>query len=90
MGLTPSDLIEIRNIVKEEVEPVRGDIKALTNDIEEIYDRLAILERSITRIERKIIPNRDFEKLNLEQKLLKLNAELISAAKQAGISLPRP
>lgn len=34
MSLSASDLLEIRNIVKEEVEPVRGDIKALTNDIE--------------------------------------------------------
>lgn len=89
MALASSDLTEIRNIVREEIEPVRGDSKALTNDIEEIYARLAALERSVTRIEQKIIPIKDFEKLNLEQKLLRLNSELLSAAKQAGITLPR-
>ena len=29
------------------------------------------------------------QKLSLEQKLLELNAELLAAAKQAGITLPR-
>lgn len=33
---------------------------------------------------------KDFKKLELEKKLLTLNAELISAARQAGITLPRP
>jgi hypothetical protein len=30
-----------------------------------------------------------FQKMNIEQKLFKLNTELLAAAKQVGISLPR-
>lgn len=89
MALSSSDLIDIRNVVREELETVRGDIKALTNDIEEIYDRLSALERSLSRIERKMIPNKEFEKLTIEQKLLRLNSDLMIAAKHAGIVLPR-
>ncbi|MHB1864555.1 MAG: hypothetical protein ACYCPS_00085 [Candidatus Saccharimonadales bacterium] len=37
----------------------------------------------------KILPDKEFNKLSLEQKILKLNSELLVAAKQAGVSLPR-
>lgn len=35
------------------------------------------------------LPDKQFKKLTLEQKLLKLNTELLATAKEAGISLPR-
>ena len=90
MSLTTNDLDEIRNIVEsaihkltvEEIRPIQNEIKGLRSDIKEIYDRLDELEG-------KIMPDKNFNKLSLEQKILKLNSELIVAAKQAGVSLPR-
>ncbi|HSW98392.1 MAG TPA: hypothetical protein VLF71_00995 [Candidatus Saccharimonadales bacterium] len=94
MNLTNDDLQAIRDIikdevssivrstVKEELRPISGELEALRNDIKEIYDMLSGLES-------KIAPDAQFTKLSLEQKLLKLNSELLAAAKQAGISLPR-
>lgn len=37
MSLTHDDLQAIRNIVEVTVNPLRGDIEALNNDIKEIY-----------------------------------------------------
>lgn len=45
MSLTQEDLLQIRTLVREEVtsvvsrelEPLRGEIQALRNDIKEIY-----------------------------------------------------
>ena len=81
MSLTASDLQEIRNIVEQVVQPLQNEIKALRNDIKEIYDIIADLHRNSS--------DNEFGKLSLEQKILELNAKLVSAAKQAGISLPR-
>lgn len=47
------------------------------------------LEGGIASVNSKIIPHKEFEKLSLEQKILKLNSELIIAAEQAGVTLPR-
>lgn len=82
MSLTYDDLQAIRNIVEETVNPLRGDIEALNNDIKEIY-------AMISELQSKMIPDKQFQKLSLEEKLLKLNSELLAAAKQAGITLPR-
>lgn len=90
MSLTQSDLREIRTIVQSVVqstvepliEPLANEIKALRNDIKEIYDMIAELQKSA-------ITDEEFKKRTLEEKLLTLNAELLAAAKQAGISLPR-
>ena len=87
MSLTATDLEEIRNIVKSslsiELKPIKDELDMLRNDIKEIYFMIADLQRSS-------ITDKDFKKLSLEKKLLTLNAELISAARQAGITLPRP
>jgi hypothetical protein len=94
MNLTNDDLQAIRGIIKDEVSsivrstikeelrPISGELEALRNDIKEIYDMLSELES-------KVAPDTRFTKLSLEQKLLRLNSELLAAAKQAGISLPR-
>jgi len=37
----------------------------------------------------KISPDKQFQKLSIEEKLLRINSELMAAAKQAGITLPR-
>ena len=90
MSLTTNDLNEIRDIIEsaltrqssEIIKPIQNELQALRSDIREIYDMLSELES-------KVAPNEQFSKLTLEQKLLKLNSELLAAAKQAGISLPR-
>ncbi len=82
MSLTSSDLQEIRNIIKEEIQPVQGELHALRNDIKEIYDMIA-------QIQSEPIITKEFDKLSIEKKILTLNSKLVSAAKQAGITLPR-
>ena len=90
MSLTANDLDEIRNIVESAltrqtdvaIRPIQGEIEALRNDIAEIYDMIADLRRST-------ITDPKFKKLTIEKKLLALNAELLEAARQAGITLPR-
>ena len=81
MSLTNIDLADIRSILKEELRPLQGKLEALSNDIKEIYSMISDLRN-------KTLPNKQFQKLSIEQKLLKLNTELLSAAKQAEIQLP--
>ena len=54
-------------------------VQALEADIKEIYFILA----------RRNSEDEKFDKLSLEKKLLKLNANLLATAKEAGIKLPR-
>ena len=94
MSLTNDDFQAIREIIKDEVStivrstvkkelrPISGELEALRNDIKEIYDTISVLRN-------KSLPDKQFQKLSLEEKLLKLNSELLVAAKQAGITLPR-
>ncbi|MCA9344249.1 hypothetical protein KC946_00270 [Candidatus Saccharibacteria bacterium] len=82
MSLTTDDLQDIRTIIKDEINPLRGDIEALSNDIKEIYEMISELQSST-------ITDKSFKKKSLEDKLLTVNAELLAMAKQAGITLPR-
>lgn len=94
MSLTNDDLQAIRAIVnhemnvavrgtlKEGLQPIQGELEALRNDIKDIYDMLA-------KVQKNLLPKNQFQNLTLEQKLLRLNTELLAAAKQAGVSLPR-
>jgi NurA-like 5'-3' nuclease len=82
MSLTATDLQDIRSIVYDVISPLENEIKALRSDIEEIYNMIAELRGTS-------LTDKDFKKLSLEQKLLTLNTELLIAAKEAGINLPR-
>ena len=82
MSLTTDDLQDIRTIIKDEINPLRGDIEALSNDIKEIYEMISELQSST-------ITDKSFKKKSLEDKLLTVNAELLAMARQAGITLPR-
>jgi len=89
MSLTTNDLDEIRNIIVsslaeqslEVIKPIQGEIKALGNDIKEIYEM-------ITEIQKNSKNRQSFQKLSLEEKLLNLHTDLVEAAKQAGVTLP--
>jgi cell shape-determining protein MreC len=81
MSLTYDDLQAIRKIIEETVDPIKGELKALGNDIKEIYDMIANLQKTPSS-------ESSFRKLNLEKKILKLHSELVEAAKQAGVTLP--
>lgn len=90
MSLSTADLNEIRNIIESAltkqtetaIKPIQGEIEALRNDISEIYDMIATLQRSA-------VTDPKFKKLSIEMKLLALNAELLEAARQVGLTLPR-
>jgi len=81
MSLSYDDLQAIRTIVEETVNPLRGDIEALSNDVKDIYEMISDLQKAIG-------VNGSFEKLSIEKKILRLHAELVEAAKQAGVVLP--
>lgn len=93
MILTSDDLQSIREIIKnevgsivrgsvrEELVPVLNELEALRNDINEIYDMIADLQKSSKS-------DKSFKKLSLEEKILKMHSELVEAANQAGVKLP--
>jgi len=80
MSLSYDDLQAIRKIVEETVNPIKGELEALGNDVKEIYDMLASIQKSPGAT--------NLQKLNLEEKILKLHSDLVEAANQAGITLP--
>jgi ABC-type phosphate transport system auxiliary subunit len=85
MSLSGTDLLEIRSIFKEELreelQPIKGELEALSNDIKEIYEMISDLQKNAAG-------DKSFEKLSLEKKILQLHKQLTNAAKQAGINLP--
>lgn len=81
MSLSYDDLQAIRKIVEETINPLRGDIEALSNDIKDIYEMIAELQK-------KSEGNEGFQKLSIEKKILRLHTELVEAARQAGVTLP--
>lgn len=96
MSLTAQDLMQIRAIFREENKPLQDEIQAMHNDIKEIYDRLGKIENRLNKIESRldrleiaVMPDKDFAKLSTEAKLLRLNSELLAAAKEVGLDLPR-
>lgn len=89
MSLTTNDLDEIRNIIEsslakqsqEVIKPIQGELEALGNDIKEIYEMIADIQKNSKS-------RQSFQKLSLEEKLLNLHTDLVEAAKQAGVTLP--
>lgn len=68
--------------VKSSLHTLEGKVEALEADIKEIYLMQA-------RLEKMTSGDKQFAKLNLEKKLLKLNTDLLATAREAGITLPR-
>jgi Skp family chaperone for outer membrane proteins len=89
MSLTTNDLDQIRSVVEsalakqteESIKPIQGEMEAIRNDIAEIYDMITDLQKGSPS-------DKTFQKLSIEKKLLRLHAELVEAAKQAGVTLP--
>ena len=81
MSLSSDDLQAIRTVVEETVTPLRGDIKALSNDVKDIYEMISDLQKAIGVHE-------SFEKLSIEKKILRLHTELVEVARQTRVSLP--
>lgn len=97
MSLTAEDITQIRRVISETVrdevssqlisvhdklDRLEGKLEALENDVKEIY-------KMLTDIQKQTSADKTFMKLSVEAKLFRLNAELLAAAKQAGITLPR-
>jgi hypothetical protein len=81
MALSYEDLQAIRTIVEETIDPIKGDLVALGNDIKEIYSMIADLKKNSSS-------KQSFQKLSLETKILNLHSDLVEAARQAGVKLP--
>lgn len=90
MSLTSEDLQQIRTVLRDEIEiildrklePIVGKLEAIENDVKEIYDMIA-------RLQSRVIVDKNFQKLPLEEQLLTINEALLAAARKAGINLPR-
>ncbi|MDZ7786298.1 MAG: hypothetical protein U5L95_04220 [Candidatus Saccharibacteria bacterium] len=82
MSLTQDDFQQIEAIFERKLSTVSNELKALRNDIKEVYDMISELQSST-------ITDKEFKRRSLEEKLLTLNAELLATAKQAGVTLPR-
>ncbi len=82
MSLTQDDLQQIEAIFDRKLNPVFPELTAPREDIKEIYGM-------ITKLQSGEISDTVFRKKSLEEKLLTLNIELLAAAKQAGVILPR-
>lgn len=81
MSLSNEDLQAIRQIVQEVITPLEGKLEALENDVKEIYAMLSDLRNKPKSSDISAASN-------LEEKLLLLHADVLAAAKQAGIVLP--
>jgi hypothetical protein len=89
MSLTTDDLNDIKNIIEsalttqsnEVIKPIQGELEALGNDIKEIYEMIADIQKNSKG-------KQSFQKLSLEEKLLNLHTDIVEAAKQAGVTLP--
>lgn len=77
---------ETGSIVSTRIDPrfdmLEGRIKALDNDIKDIYKMISTLQK-LTR------QAAHFEKYDLEQKVLKTYKNILAIAKEAGIILPK-
>jgi uncharacterized Fe-S cluster-containing radical SAM superfamily enzyme len=79
MSLTYDDLQAIRKIVEETVSPIKGELESFGNDIKEIYEMLADVQKNSKS-------RQSFQKLSLEEKIVNLHTDLVEAAKQAGVT----
>ncbi len=94
MSLTEPDVKKIRLIVREEVESiistrveprfdnVEGKLETLENDIKDIYEMIADLQKLTRQVAH-------FEKYDLEQKVVTAYKGIVAIAQQEGIKLPR-
>lgn len=86
MSLTDDDLLQIRNIVEDtfdrKLEPIIGKLDALEEDVKEIY-------RIISGLQRSAITDTDFRKKPVKERILILHAEVVTAAKELGVTLPQ-
>lgn len=94
-----TDVAELKTDVTElktDVSTLKSDMRQVKGSLISLEDKVITLEADIKEIylmladlQKAQLPDKQFKKINLEQKLLKINAELLATAKEAGISLPR-
>lgn len=83
MSLTREDLQHIEAIFDRKLQPIFGEIKALRNDIKEIYDMIVRLE------ERSATINEEFYSLPPKEQILQMHSALQVLAKKHGVALPQ-
>ena len=94
-----TDVAELKTDVAElktDVSSLKSDMRQVKGSLVRLKDKVTALEADVkeiyfmlTDLQQSQLPNKQLKKLTLEQKLLKINAELLATAKEAGISLPR-
>ncbi|MFZ1324240.1 MAG: hypothetical protein WAQ57_03735 [Candidatus Saccharimonadales bacterium] len=94
MNLATADYQQIRTLIREELESVinvridprfdtlEGKLKALENDVKDIYSMLSELQTSTRKLAH-------YEKYDLEQKIVSSYMEILTLAKEAGVKLPQ-
>lgn len=75
--------------LKDDVHILKDDMRQVKTSLQNLEGRVEALEADVKEIYNMLAPDAKFAKLSLEKKLLKLNGDLLAAAKQAGITLPR-
>lgn len=90
-------------VLKDDVQELKDDVRTLKDDMRQVKSSLTTLEGKVealeadikeiylmqARLERANATDKKFIKLSFEEKLLKLNRDLLATAKEAGITLPR-
>ncbi|MBX6334825.1 hypothetical protein IRY61_05830 [Candidatus Saccharibacteria bacterium] len=94
MSLTQNDLLQIRAIVREEIDravgPLASEVKALREDVKEIYDMIKALEKRVANLEKQaVIIDESFAKLPVKEQILRMHAMIVELAKKEGVVLPK-
>ena len=76
-------------VLKTDVAELKSDMREVKHSLASLEGRVAALEADVKEIYAMLAPDKKFEKLMIEKKLLRINGELLLAAKEAGITLPR-
>jgi hypothetical protein len=87
MSLTNEDYLQIKLLMEEVLDarlsPLTGEITALRNDIKEIYNMIAQLQKN------SVLIDESFNTLPVKEQIFQLNAAVVALAQKEGITLPR-
>lgn len=72
--------------IDKKLEPLYGEMQAIRNDLKDIYQTLADIDKLINR---KPVSDKGFMKLSDKEQLLWLNDMLLATAKRLNVDLPR-
>jgi len=87
MSLTQNDLMQIRFIIHEAVDPLNGKIEALQNDVKDIYFMLADHGKILSQHTKQL--SQHGKQLSQQSKhIQKLDTSINYLAEKQGVALP--